>query len=237
MRLFASLGHYVATRDAGGLQVHQYAAGRIGAELGPGRRVALRVETRYPWDGAVGVRVEEADGTPWTLALRVPGWCGPATVRVAGRAVAAEPDASGYLRLERPWARGDVVELDLPMTPRLVEPHPRIEGARGCLAIERGPLVYCLEQADHPGMPVADLELDPAAPLTAAWDGDRLEGVMVVRAAGVQVDTASWEDRLYRPLGAAPPPARRPVALTAVPYHAWANRGPGAMRVWIPSRA
>jgi DUF1680 family protein len=236
MRLVASLGHYVATRDGSGLQVHQYVAGRIATALAPGRAVALRVETAYPWDGAVRFRLEASDGRPWALALRVPAWCAGAAVRVAGRAAAATPDASGYLRLERAWAPGDVVELDLPMAPRLVEPHPWIEGARGCVAIECGPLVYCLEQADHPGTALADLEIDAAAPLAAAWDGDRLEGVTVVRAAGCQVDTAGWTDRLYRPVGSAPPPPRRAAALTAVPYYAWANRGPGAMRVWIPRR-
>jgi DUF1680 family protein len=236
MRLIASLGHYVATRDGAGLQVHQYAAGRIAAEFGPGRRVAVRVDTGYPWDGAVRLRVEEADGSPWALALRVPAWCAGARVRVAGQEAPAVPDASGYVRLERAWAPGDVAELDLPMAPRLVEAHPWIEGTRGCVAIERGPLVYCLEQADHPGTPVADLEIDAGAPLGAAWDGDRLGGVTVVRAAGFQVDSGAWSDRLYRPVGAAPAPARRPAPLTAVPYHAWANRGPGAMRVWIPRR-
>jgi DUF1680 family protein len=236
MRLIASLGHYVATRDGSGLQVHQYVAGRIATALAPGRAVALRVETAYPWDGAVRFRVEASDGRPWTLALRVPAWCAGAAVRAAGRPAAAAPDASGYLRLERTWAPGDVVELDLSMAPRLVEPHPWIEGARGCVAIERGPLVYCLEQADHPGAALADLEIDAAAPLTAAWDGDRLEGVTVVRAAGLLVDTSAWADRLYRPVGAAPPPPRRAAPLTAVPYYAWANRGPGAMRVWVPRR-
>jgi hypothetical protein len=228
MRLLASLGHYVATRDASGLQIHQYAAGRLQAS---GTR--LGIETAYPWEGKVRITVEETSATPWTLALRVPGWCTGAGVRVNGSA-AAHTVAPGYLRLERTWARGDVVELDLPLQAHCVEAHPWVESTRGCVAVERGPLVYCLEQTDHPGGSLADLEIDTRAPLTSAWDADRLGGVAVVRAQGREVDTSAWQHRLYRPIGAAPAAARRSVQLTAIPYYAWANREPGAMRVWIP---
>jgi DUF1680 family protein len=120
------------------------------------------------------------------------------------------------------------------MEPRLVEAHPWVESTRGRVAIEWGPLVYCLEQVDHPGAPVADLEIDPKAPLTSRWDGDLLGGVAVVRASGFRVDTASWHHQLYRPARSGPAPARQRVELTAIPYYAWANREPGAMRVWIP---
>jgi len=228
MRLLASLGHYVATRDGSGLQVHQYAAGRLQTS-----GIRLTIETAYPWEGRVRITVDETSATPWTLALRVPGWCTGAGVRVNG-SPAADTVAPGYLRLDRAWARGDVVELDLPLEAHCVEAHPWVESTRGCVAVERGPLVYCLEQVDHPGGRLADLEIDTGAPLTSAWDADRLGGVAVVRAQGREVDTSSWQHRLYRPIGAAPAAARRPVQLTAVPYYAWANREPGAMRVWIP---
>jgi DUF1680 family protein len=229
MRLLASLGHYVATGDASGLQIHQYASARIVAPS-----AALRMESAYPWDGRVRLTLEEASAGPWTLALRVPGWCAGARVRVNGGETAGHAAPTGYLRLERAWARGDVVELDLPMPARLVEAHPWIESTRGCTAIERGPLIYCLEQADHPGTSIADLHVDVGARLEWTWEPGRLDGVAVVHARGWEADTSAWRHRLYRPLGSAPPAPRRPVALTAIPYYAWANREPGAMRVWIP---
>jgi uncharacterized protein len=226
MRLFASLGHYVVTGDAASVQLHQYVPSRIVAEAG-----TLRVETDYPWDGRVRVTVEATSARPWALSLRVPGWCEHPTARLAGAEV---PVTGDVLRIERAWANGDTVDLDLPMTPRLVEAHPWIESTRGAVAIERGPLVYCLEQPDHPDAAVADLEIDPAAPLASSWEAGRLEGVTVVRGSGFAVDTGAWKDRLYRPVASAPRPARRRVGLTAIPYYAWANRDPAAMRVWLP---
>jgi DUF1680 family protein len=238
MRLVATLGHYVATRDASGLQIHQYAAARIAATGSPGPSAALRMDTTYPWDGHVRLTIEETHPTPWTLALRVPDWCRGASVLVNGREVAAgegaAPGASGYVRLAHAWARNDVVELALPMPARYVEAHPWIESTRGSVAIERGPLIYCLEQADQPDGRVADFELDAAAPLAPIWEPERLEGVMAIRAQGWALDTIGWRRQLYRPIGSAPPAPRQAAALSAIPYYAWANRTPGAMRVWIP---
>ena len=235
MRLLASLGHYVATRDRTGLQVHQYAPARIATALATGGAVRLRMETRYPWEGAVRLTVEESDGRSWPLALRIPEWsAGRAAVRVNGAPATATPDGHGYLRLEQPWRPGDTVELDLPMDARLIEPHPAIEATRGCLAIERGPLIYCVEQADQGAAPVAELELDPSRPMESRWAPELLEGVVVVRAPGFRVDESAWGGRLYRPFRPGAAPARQRAELTAIPYFAWANRGPGAMRVWIP---
>jgi DUF1680 family protein len=238
MRLLASLGHYVATRAQTELQVHQYVPARITTTLASDRPVSLRMETRYPWDGAVRVQIEETDGRPWTLAFRVPDWCRQATIRLNDGPIPTGVDGSvdtgGYLRLQRSWRAGDVVALDLPMAERLIEPHPAIESTRGSLAIERGPLVYCLEQADNGDMPIAELEIDPAAPLAARWDPGVLEGVVTVRTGGFRVDRSSWSGRLYRSWRADAMPTRERVELTAIPYYAWANRAPGAMRVWIP---
>ena len=231
MRTFAALDHYFATRDGSGLQIHLYGPARIAADLAAGS-VAVRMESTYPWDGKVRLTIEDPGAAPWTLSLRVPAWCKGASATVDGRAVGTL-GAGGYLRIERAWKRGGVVELDLPMPARLTEAHPRIESTRGCVAIERGPLVYCLETADNPDGHVADLEIDTAAPLESVWAPDRLGGVVLVKATGWAVDTRPWANQLYREVGA-PPAARRRVALTAVPYYAWANREPGAMRIWIP---
>lgn len=239
MRLFASLSHYLATRDDRGLQVHLYVPGTIEAELGLGRPVALRVATEYPWQGRVRFTVERTDGQAWPLSLRLPEWCAEPGVEIDGRRQPLDLTGgevkNGYVVLERAWREGDVVDLVLPMEPRLTEAHPRVDPARGSVAVERGPLVYCLEQRDQEdSVDVLDVALAETAELRATWRPDLLEGVVTVEASGQAVDTSAWEGKLYRPIGAASRPSRRPVRLVAVPYYAWANRGATAMRVWVP---
>ncbi|HEX5505183.1 MAG TPA: beta-L-arabinofuranosidase domain-containing protein [Thermomicrobiales bacterium] len=236
MRLLATFGHYLATTSAGGVQLHQYTPARVEAELAPDRPVHLWVETEYPWRGPVRVTIAESHRRPWQLALRVPGWCAGdpgLALRLNGRP-ATLWTRDGYALIDKVWQRGDVVELDLPLTPRAVAAHPLIEAARGCVALERGPLVYCLEQHDQEqDVDVRTAQLDAVAPLAADRRDDLLGGVTVLRAGGYAPDPAPWQGRLYRPLAAADA-ARRPARLTAIPYYARGNRGPAPLRVWAP---
>lgn len=219
MRIIATLGQYLATRDERGVQIHQYAPASISTD-----DVSLRIETDYPWHGRVSVHVERTPSAPWQLRLRVPAWCTAPTVDgTPAQAV------DGYVVLE-PRA-GQRVQLELPMPPRLTRAHPRIEACIGSVAIERGPLVYCLEEVDNAD--VLDVGIDPQAELSATWQPDLLGGVTTIAARGtLGVPPAS----LYEPADV-PRQAATPTELTAVPYYAWANRAPGAMRVWIPTSA
>jgi DUF1680 family protein len=196
--------------------------------------VILEVETDYPWQGQVILTIKQTDDQPWRLALRVPGWCDEAAMRVEGQPVKV-PSRGGYVVVERTWRVGDTVELEFPMTPRLVEPHPQVDAARGCVAIQCGPVVYCIEQIDQePSVDILGVQIDGTLPLRTAWRGDLLGGVMTVEARGCTVDIDKWGDQLYRPVEDRENLPREPVRLTAVPYYAWANREPGPMRVWIP---
>ncbi|GIH14883.1 glycoside hydrolase family 127 protein [Rugosimonospora africana] len=252
MRTLASLDHYIATTDAEGIQLHQYADGSVHtAALG------LDVRTDYPWSGRVAITVTAADGQR-TLALRVPAWCRDATVEVNG-SPADVPVRGGYLSVRRRWRTGDRVTLDLAMPPRLTWPHPRIDAVRGCVAIERGPLVYCVEDTDLPaGVHLDGLRLRPDEPMRVDVRDDLLGGVISIAAtARRQPDTgtSTWpygasrhpvDDRpgSSRGAGRAEPgapegPSEGPsegssVALTAIPYYAWDNRDRGMMRVWLP---
>ena len=165
--------------------------------------------------------------------LRVPAWSATARVRVAGGEWAG---AGGYVRLRREWRPGDRVELELDMAPRLVAPHPRIDAVRGCLAIERGPLVYSFEQADH-GSALDDLTVCPAGPLRDAPPPDALPGIVAVEASGRHAPEPTAAPGRGRTRRSPPVHRGRPgtaQTLLAVPYFAWGNRGAGAMRVWIP---
>ncbi|MBN1917301.1 MAG: glycoside hydrolase family 127 protein [Verrucomicrobia bacterium] len=231
-RVLASLPHYFATSDTAGVQMHQYAPGTIssGNPLG----VRLRVETGYPWQGEVHVFVEETATVSWTLRLRIPAWASAARLRVNGTSTGLDV-RNGYAAIERAWRKGDRIELELPIAPRLIEANPRIDATRGSLAIERGPLVYCLEDCDQePGVDIMDAAIDGGATLADSWQPELLGGVATVDVPGVAHDMAPWGDALYKPAGDTGRLPRKPVTLTAIPYYAWANRGAHAMRVWIP---
>jgi uncharacterized protein len=232
MRTLSSLDSLLATCTDGELQLHQYAPSTILADLASGR-VELSVTTNYPWDGRIEVTVVTAPGPDWTLALRIPAWCVGAEVRVDGQ-LSAESCAPGtYVRLQRSWRPGSSVLIDLPMPVRRSAAHERVDAVRGCVAIERGPLVYCLEQEDQPPEALVDEVELVDGEYTVDWRPELLDGMAVVRLTGrVTRDRPA----LYRSSTAAADVGPH-LPLTAIPYFAWANRGPGPMRVWIPLAA
>jgi DUF1680 family protein len=235
MRFLAVLDHYVATSGDGGLQLHHYLPATIDTDIGAAGKIRLAVETRYPWDGTVKITIEESGGTSWPLKLRVPAWSAEVGFLVNGQPTDPLPVDSGYLVATRSWRKGDTVELVLGVEPSLYEAHPRVDSTAGSVAIKRGPVVYCLEQADQdPGVDVLSVQIDEMADLASTWNPGLLGGVVTVEADGFVLDPQPWQNRLYRRLGEGPGQGRQPVRLRAVPYYAWANRGPNAMRVWIP---
>ncbi|WP_328293218.1 glycoside hydrolase family 127 protein [Kineococcus sp. NBC_00420] len=230
MRTLSSLDAYVATSSAQGVQVHQFTTGTIEAA-----GATLAVTTDYPWDGTVRVEVTATPGE-FELALRVPAWAEGATATVNGADVAVT--VGEYLRVQREFAVGDVVELVLPMTVRVVEADTRVDSVRGSVVVERGPLVYAVEQADLPAdLPADDLRVRVSELRGAVSEhrADLLEGVTVLQLP-VHVALAAASGPLYRPAGDDPAPeaAEETLLVPAIPYYAWANRELGAMRVWFP---
>ena len=238
MRLFSSLSHYLATTGSNGIQIHQYASADVDLVFSPGRRAALSIETGYPWQGRVQLRINESDGSPWRLYLRSPGWCRAITISINGEALDAPEMEAGYLILDRVWQAGDVVQMELSMPPDLIQPNPRVDAVRGCLAIQRGPLIYCLESQDQAGQAnLLDVAINPDRPLQARWRDDLLGGLMVVEADGYRLDPEPWKEQLYLPLNQQAGVEMDEVKLVALPYYAWGNRGLSSMRVWIPKAA
>ena len=245
VRMVASLESYVyATGPGGALYVNLFVGSDARLDL-DGNPVRVRQETRYPWDGAVRLRIDPDRPVPFPLHIRVPGWSRgevmpgelyrfadadpqAPTLRVNGRAVPLDL-VRGYAALERTWQPGDVVELDLPMPVRRVEAHGAVQDDRGRVALQRGPLVYCAEWPDNGGRALS-LVVPDDVPLGSGFRSDLLGGVQVVEA---QVEAIQEDSR-----GATAPTA--PHRLVAIPYHAWANRGMGEMAVWMardPGRA
>jgi len=219
-RLLASLGSYVATVDDQGVQLHQYVSGTVGAWTSGGR-VAIEVRTNYPVTGRIEVTVLQCPEPSWTLTLRVPQWADGATVTVDGDTV---PASSGSFEVHRHFAAGDTVVLDLPVDPRWTRPHPHIDALRGSIAVERGPVVLCMESVDL-NASVNDVMVDTGQPPT-----DR-DGRTIVSAALIQTAEPGW------PYGGAAATTQHTTAtqVQLIPYHQRANRGASTMRVWLPT--
>jgi hypothetical protein len=237
-RLLAQLPGYFASTAGDAVVIHQYARGEIRAALDDGTVCMLTVETDYPWDGAVSV-ITGSD-REYALHLRIPGWCeaGKAALTVNGEPVTGAALApSSYAVVDRAWKAGDVVRLALPMPVRYLEAHPYALENTGRVAVQRGPLVYCLEQADNAGVDPRDIVLpaDPAA-LTAAWREDLFGGIMTLTGpARIAPLPAAWAGHLYRSAtqGLAAEANGRAADVTMIPYYAWANRDSGRMQLWL----
>lgn len=233
-RLIASLPGYFYSRTNDGIYVHLYAGSEAAISLPDGRSIELIQNTHYPWDGNVEIEVV-GDGE-FALWLRVPGWAqNGAELTVNEDPVEALPGT--YAEIRRTWHGGDTVRLYLPMPVRRMESHPYVLENNGRVALMRGPLLYCVEEADHPGADLRNLILPGDSALAASYRADLLGGaVMLVGRGLVARPDPGWDWQLYRTVEAASvPDEARPVEITAIPYFAWANREPGAMQVWLKS--
>ncbi|GAB3194233.1 glycoside hydrolase family 127 protein [Nesterenkonia suensis] len=248
-RTLASLQHYVFSIDAleepvpsrgpaasgaegvPRVSVLQYMPGEIRAEL-PAGHLGLRVQGDYPHQGQVGLVITEVPEGPVRLRLRVPSWADGAALTVTsadGVLLSRRSVPPGWAEVGERLAPGDAVELDLGTALRLTWPDPRVDAVRGTVALERGPLVLCLESIDLPeGVALEDLRLDPDQPLVAHDDGARVR-LQVVPGAAPRPGAPP-----FGPPPTAPESAPRTFTAPLVPYHRWAERGPSTMRVFLP---
>jgi hypothetical protein len=236
VRFLASVPGYLYAQDSrDAVYVNLYVSSQATCSI-RNRDFTLQVESEMPRGGKTAILVSTPEPVRGVLKLRVPGWArnrpapgalysyagvlrGRTTVSVNGRDASAAPDRLGYISLERDWRSGDRIELEFPFEVRQVTADARVKASRGRVAIERGPLVYCLEGLDLDDRSALEARLDDTETLTAS-PGTVLGGTTIVRAA-----VKSMSD---------PAAPARPTAL--IPYPLWANRGAAEMTVWIPTR-
>jgi len=240
-RFLASVPGYVYAQSNLTIYVNLYAAGAADFKLPNGRSVKITQETRYPWNGDVKITVlpDEAKSLRFTLKLRIPGWVRnevvpgdlykfsdsvnePATLRVGNHNLTPTNFDLGYVTLDRTWEPGEVIQLDLPMRIRKVTANENVAADRGRVALQRGPIVFCVEWPDNPSGKVRSLLLPDEQPLTTRFDPALLNGVQVIEGKGFNLTTNSYGN-ITKTLQ----------DFEAIPYFAWANRGPGEMIVWI----
>ncbi len=240
-RTFASLPGYFYSTSKDGVYVHLYDNSELDWRLENGTPLKIRQKTKYPWDGDVQLMVAPSQPSDFTLFVRIPGWVKNAKVAVNGKSVEGA-EAGQYLPIRRRWSPGDTVSLNFSMAPEVLASNPRVSENRGRVAVQRGPVVYCMEQLDQPNAPamadVAIVSSQPAArAFQAEYKSDLLDGVMVLHHNGAALEVSSGKEALYLP--ASPnAPKTRPQSLTLIPYYVWANRQATPMQVWVPySRA
>lgn len=231
-RLIASLGAYLYSANDDELYVHLYVGSRA-KQTFRGKTVSIRQETDYPWTGAVRLTVESDSPVDFVLALRDPSWSRETAVRVNGERIDADGlHDKGYIKLNRSWSGGDTVEIEMEMPAELVRSHPELREANGKVAVQRGPVVYCLEEADNGGN-LRDLQLSADAAFRGAFEPDLLGGVHTLASDDAwRTDPADVADDLYTTKRY----GKRRTSVKFVPYYAWANREEGEMTVWIRER-
>ncbi len=226
-RLVASVGGYFLSTSDNGLALHLY--GGISARRPvAGTMVALRETSNYPWSGNIRIAVDPETPATFEVKLRVPSWAKSFRLELNGDAVLAE-QVNGYVTINRRWSRGDSITLDLPMPPERLYANPGVIMDTGRVALRRGPLVYCVEEADNPGGAVQRLKLPRTSELKLSTRADLFNGAVTLSAPARAIDPSDWHE-LYRTTL----PREGDATLNALPYYLWANRSRGSMVVWIP---
>lgn len=207
-RTLAQIGAYAFAKESGTLWVDLLVAGTVRTELASGP-VEVRIESNYPWSGALRIEVVRAP-SDFELRVREPGWC---------RGAFGSCGDDGYTRSRVGAGAGAVIELDVPVVPRAIEAHPRVEALAGLVALAKGPIVAAVEQVDH----------DAPIELLLAPDPRDLASDSKGRMSGPTRVAAPWREALYR----SPQPLAE-TRIRTVPYATWGNRAAGAMAVWLP---
>ena len=227
VRFMPSLPGYAYAQQGDVLYVNLFIGGSATVKMAD-NTVRLEQETRYPWDGAVEITVEPKRSGEFTICVRIPGWARnepvpsdlyrflnesseKVTLEVNGESVDLNID-KGFARISRRWEKGDVIELNLPMPIRRVVSHPNVKDNAGRTAIQRGPVVYCLEGVDNP-QGVAKLVLPPDAKLHTEYHGELLGGIVTLKGQGKM--------------------PQKSIEVVAIPYYAWSHRGKSEMAVWL----
>jgi DUF1680 family protein len=230
-RILASLPGYFYSTSKDGVYVHLFHSGELEWKLEDGTPLKLRQATKYPWEGDVEITVEPAQPREFTMFVRVPAWAEAAKLSVNGQAAPAR--AGDYAALRRTWRKGDRIRLQFPLQVRTTVANPLVRENVGRVAVERGPLVYCMEGLDQPALNSAfEAAVAPANAFVPEFRSDLLGGAVVLRHKGAAYEKPLGALSLYG--AAARLPALRGAELTFIPYYLFANREPTPMQVWVP---
>lgn len=234
VRTLAQLQTMAYSKSADTIWVNLYGGSEYTTEM-KGVKVKITQETQYPWAGQVKIRVKPEKPVEFTLKVRVPGWT-EYRMPMAPINMNAHGKPGSYLDIPTRWESGQPehvvnVTLDFPMPAQFIESHPAVEETRNHLAVQRGPVVYCLESPEIAGVKMSDVSISPAAKLVPKFAPDLLDGVSIIETEVTVTPQGDWDGRLTRPLQAGEP---KKVSARMIPVFAWGNRGKSEMSVWLP---
>jgi len=232
VRTIAESADYAYGKSGDAVWVNLYGGSALETTLASGEKIKLIQDTEYPWNGRVRLKILECGPKEFSLKLRIPGWAKAAGVRVNDLLADTSPQPESYFEIRRKWQVGDFVDLDLPMPARLMEANPLVEEDLNQVAIQRGPVVYCLESPDLPaGVKISDVLIPSDMKLVARYDQRLLNGIVVLEGKALAQAGDNWRGKLYREVQA---PELKPINVKFIPYSVWQNRGPSEMSVWLP---
>lgn len=234
-RFTPQVGNLFYAKDNDRILVNLYSAGEAVIDLGENKRVTIRQDTSFPWDSRVHLKITSDQPNEFELGLRVPGWALGKPVpsdlyRFSGTGLPpvyfsinhelhqGHPDENGYVRIRRLWKSGDVVDAVIPLTVNRVYANDQLEENRGRVALMRGPVVYCFEGVDNPGVDLFNVSLPTDANFVTEHRPDVLGGVTLIRTNGTDSNGKT-------------------VQLTAIPYFSWANREKSPMNIWLHEKS
>ncbi len=234
-RILASLPGYMYGISDEGVYVHLYHDSTLGWQLADGTGLKLTQSTKYPWNGAVEITTEPQRPAEFTLFLRIPGWSHGTKVTAAGQAL-SDAKPGEYLAIRRTWKPGDRVRLEFSMEPQYMAANRNVSDDVGKVAVQRGPLIYCLEGMDQKVDNLADVTVTgPPDKLQAtSFLPDVLGGIVQIKAPGVVAANPSSQAPLYHPLQPQAAASGRRTELTFIPYYTFRNREVTGMEVWVP---
>lgn len=228
-RVLTSLGHYIYTPHDDVLYINLYVGNSVEIPVG-NEALRLRISGNYPWQEQVKIVIDSSSPVNHTLALRLPDWCDKPQVTLNGAPVTQDV-RKGYLHISHLWQEGDTLQLTLPMPVRRIYGNPLVRHQAGQVAVQRGPLVYCLEQADN-GEQLHNLQLPRDARFSAVEGKGIFARKILLQAPGYKQTAKDAENQALWHYDRAPS-SRQPQVLTFIPWFSWANRGEGEMRIWV----
>jgi len=227
-RLIASIGKYVYSKSDNEVYLHLYTDSIAEFTL-LDRKVTITQYTNYPWEEEVNISINCERPIEFTFGIRIPGWCQNAVLSVNGKVMDLDTMLEqGYVKINRVWSDDDRVKLFLPMPLERIHANPKLRNNSGKIAIQRGPVIYCLEEVDN-GTNLPDIVLPARFELNAEYDEKLLGGVVIITGDALKTDMTLWKEDLYKPTEY----NTKKIRIKAVPYYTWSNRKRGEMLVWI----